>query len=355
VFTLGVVLLVIAGVVTADIVLESSGPMPVAVAGHELAMEDWRLFLFGMATGVLVVVAATLMAVGFGRDRRRRRDERLRRRQLAAAGVPNMPAPMPAKGPSAGPVQGPPAAPVSGSVAVPSQSAVPGQSTVPGQSAGPGRSAGPTGSAASMPVEGPGQFPGAGPAARPPAAPAAGGRASGRRASRAPEPVAPAAEQATTPKAAPGPAPAAGRTEPKGTPPAGQVTGSWQAIPAAARTDRSAPQDARTAPTASGTSTDTSKADASRSDAARSDGSPTVATSPRRLRWPGSRSSASAKPSLVDRHDGGSARPTEPINELDAAGQPAGPTKQPVAPTKEQRVYPSEHPTDRVVARVRNT
>src|SRR6185369_7681572 len=175
VFTLGVVLLVIAGVVTADIVLESSGPMPVAVAGHEVAMEDWRLFLFGMATGVLVVVAATLIAVGFSRDRRRRRDERLRRRELVAAGVPNVAAPMPATGPSAGPVQGPPATPVSGPIAVPGQSATAGPTTRPA-------------------------------------------------------------------------APAGGRTGPKGTPPAAQVTGSWQAIPAAARSDRSAPPDARTAP-----------------------------------------------------------------------------------------------------------
>lgn len=287
-FTLGVVLLVIAGVVTADIVLESSGPMPVAVAGHEVAMEDWRLFLFGMATGVLVVVAATLIAVGFSRDRRRRRDERLRRRELVAAGVPNVAAPMPATGPSAGPVQGPPATPVSGPIAVPGQSATAGPTTRPA-------------------------------------------------------------------------APAGGRTGPKGTPPAAQVTGSWQAIPAAARSDRSAPPDARTAPTTSPTPTDARKTDAprsdpARSDAARSDGSPTGATSPRRLRWPGSRSSGSAKPALVDRQDGGSARPTDPTNRpVDAVEQPTVPTKQPVAPTKEQRVYPSEHPTDRVVARVRNT
>jgi hypothetical protein len=87
VFTLGVVLLVIAGGLTADIVLESNDVTQVALFGHEFAFDNWRLFVFGLLTGVLTVIALQLMWGGLVRGGRRRRTLRVQRRELAAAGV----------------------------------------------------------------------------------------------------------------------------------------------------------------------------------------------------------------------------------------------------------------------------
>jgi hypothetical protein len=101
VFTLGVVLLVIAGGLTADIVLESNDVTQVALFGHEFAFDNWRLFVFGLLTGVLTVIALQLMWGGLVRGGRRRRTLRVQRRELAAAGlaagstVPQATAPVP--------------------------------------------------------------------------------------------------------------------------------------------------------------------------------------------------------------------------------------------------------------------
>ncbi|MBL7493874.1 hypothetical protein I6A60_31350 [Frankia sp. AgB1.9] len=86
-FTLGVVLLVIAGGLTADIVLESNDVTQVALFGHEFAFDNWRLFAFGLLTGVLTVIALQLMWGGLVRGGRRRRTLRVQRRELAAAGL----------------------------------------------------------------------------------------------------------------------------------------------------------------------------------------------------------------------------------------------------------------------------
>ncbi|WP_045876653.1 hypothetical protein [Pseudofrankia sp. DC12] len=83
-FTLGVVLLVIAGGLTADIVLESNDVTQVALFGHEFAFDNWRLFVFGLLTGVLTVIALQLMLSGLVRGGRRRKVLRVQRRELAA-------------------------------------------------------------------------------------------------------------------------------------------------------------------------------------------------------------------------------------------------------------------------------
>jgi hypothetical protein len=76
VFTLGALLVLAAAALTADIILESRGTTRVTVVGHHLSFADWRLFVFGVITGVVVVLALRLVTVGFARDRRRRRAAR---------------------------------------------------------------------------------------------------------------------------------------------------------------------------------------------------------------------------------------------------------------------------------------
>ncbi|SQD99232.1 MULTISPECIES: hypothetical protein [unclassified Parafrankia] len=82
--TVGVVLLLLAGVLTADIVLENSGQTEVMIMGQSLSFDVWGLFVLGLATGVLVVAGTQITLQGFARDRHRRRLERQRARDLAA-------------------------------------------------------------------------------------------------------------------------------------------------------------------------------------------------------------------------------------------------------------------------------
>ncbi|WP_251747625.1 hypothetical protein, partial [Frankia sp. AiPs1] len=82
--TVGVVLLLVAGVFTADLVLENSSHTDVMIMGQSLSLDIWGLFVLGLAAGVLVVAGVQLTLQGLARDRHRRRVERERARELAA-------------------------------------------------------------------------------------------------------------------------------------------------------------------------------------------------------------------------------------------------------------------------------
>lgn len=83
--TIGVVLLLVAGVLTADLVLENSGRTEVMIMGQSLSFDIWGLFVLGIATGVLLVAGVQLSLQGLARDRHRRKVERHRARELGAA------------------------------------------------------------------------------------------------------------------------------------------------------------------------------------------------------------------------------------------------------------------------------
>ncbi|CUU58408.1 hypothetical protein Ga0074812_11941 [Parafrankia irregularis] len=82
--TVGVVLVLLAGVLTADIVLESSGQTELMIMGQALSFDVWGLFVLGVATGVLAVAGIQLGLQGFARDRQRLRAQRQQARDLAA-------------------------------------------------------------------------------------------------------------------------------------------------------------------------------------------------------------------------------------------------------------------------------
>ncbi|MCL9761875.1 hypothetical protein [Frankia sp. AiPa1] len=82
--TIGVVVLLVAGVFTADLVLENSGHTDVVVMGQTLSFDIWGLFVLGLAAGVLVVAGVQLLLHGLTRDRARQRVQRQRERDLAA-------------------------------------------------------------------------------------------------------------------------------------------------------------------------------------------------------------------------------------------------------------------------------
>ncbi|OHV49615.1 hypothetical protein CcI156_01735 [Frankia sp. CcI156] len=84
VVTVGVVLLLVAGVLTADLVLENSGHTEVLIMGQILSFDTWGLFVLGLATGVLVAAGVQLFLQGLARDRRRHRMERQRAREMEA-------------------------------------------------------------------------------------------------------------------------------------------------------------------------------------------------------------------------------------------------------------------------------
>ncbi|MCM3882452.1 hypothetical protein [Frankia sp. R82] len=82
--TIGVVVLLVAGVFTADLVLENSGHTDVMIMGQTLSFDIWGLFVLGLATGMLMIAGVQLLLHGVARDRNRRRIQRQRERDLAA-------------------------------------------------------------------------------------------------------------------------------------------------------------------------------------------------------------------------------------------------------------------------------
>jgi len=109
VVTVGVVLLLVAGVLSADLVLENSGHTDVMIMGQTLSFNIWGLFVLGLAAGVLVVAGVQLLLNGMARDHHRRRLQRQRERELAAltrtatAQAGAAPSPAPAAAVSAAP------------------------------------------------------------------------------------------------------------------------------------------------------------------------------------------------------------------------------------------------------------
>ncbi|WP_225438150.1 hypothetical protein [Candidatus Frankia nodulisporulans] len=73
-----------AGVFTADLVLENSGHTEVMIMGQTLSFDIWGLFVLGLCAGVLVISGVQLLLHGMARDRDRRRVQRQRERDLAA-------------------------------------------------------------------------------------------------------------------------------------------------------------------------------------------------------------------------------------------------------------------------------
>ncbi|WP_248811309.1 hypothetical protein [Frankia sp. AgPm24] len=76
--------LLVAGVFTADLVLENSGHTEVMIMGQALSFDIWGLFVLGLCAGVLVIAGVQLLLHGMARDRDRRRVQRQRERDLAA-------------------------------------------------------------------------------------------------------------------------------------------------------------------------------------------------------------------------------------------------------------------------------
>ena len=87
----GVVLLLLAGLLVADIVLENSGQTEAMLMGQYMVFDVWGLFLLGLATGIALLAGIQITLHGLARDRRRQ-PERRRAKEQAGRGRRGRPA-----------------------------------------------------------------------------------------------------------------------------------------------------------------------------------------------------------------------------------------------------------------------
>jgi hypothetical protein len=196
VVTVGVVLLLMAGVLTVDILLENSGRTDTMIMGQALSFDVWGLYVLGLATGVLVVAGIQITVHGLARERRRRIAERRQERELAALGRTGNAGPVPAGQPLV------PAGPAPARAAAATAPAPPTAATTPrpaGSWATVPTSTGVAPTSAPAVVQ-PGQGPTAGSAGAAHTAPRPGSQAAAPRASSASSP--PAADAGARPNGA---------------------------------------------------------------------------------------------------------------------------------------------------------
>ncbi len=97
--TVGIILLMAAAALSADIVLENAGRTDVMLMGQALSMDIWGLFALGAAAGVVVVFGLQLTAHGLARTGQRRKQLRELVRDAEEGGrrsVPGVSEPEPA-------------------------------------------------------------------------------------------------------------------------------------------------------------------------------------------------------------------------------------------------------------------
>ncbi|MGF7234330.1 MAG: hypothetical protein ACQSGP_05135 [Frankia sp.] len=74
--TLGLVLLLLAGGLVADVVVENGQHLDVTILHQKLTVDSWAFFVAGIATALVAMIAFWLLAKGAARDSRRRREHR---------------------------------------------------------------------------------------------------------------------------------------------------------------------------------------------------------------------------------------------------------------------------------------
>lgn len=81
---IGLVLVLVAAALGADIVLENTGKTDIVVIGQTLSFDLWALFALGAAAGVTALAGVQLIAQGLVRSGRRRTERRGLLRAVAA-------------------------------------------------------------------------------------------------------------------------------------------------------------------------------------------------------------------------------------------------------------------------------